>query len=478
MKNLICHLSGLLTLLIIFSVSIFGQNAPASIEGNWLGTLEFNGIKLRLALKVAKTADGKFTAKLDSIDQGANDLEIDTISQEDKAVHFEAKKYAMSYEGTLDDKGDAIAGTFKQGTVAQSLTFTRSAAAAKASRPQDPQKPYPYAEEEVVYENKKDAIKLAGTLTLPRTEGQHPAVILITGSGSQDRNETVAGHRPFLVLADYLTRKGIAVLRVDDRGIGGSDLGTLTATSENYAGDVLAGIEYLKSRREINPKQIGLIGHSEGGMIAPMVAVRSKDVAFIISMAGLGQTGEDVIYTQTELLQKAGGASPEITVQTIAALKNIYAILKTEPDNKRAAQLIRETLSKQSDAMSEQERKNFSPVKDVLESQIPMDLSAWFRFFIAYDPRPTLEKIKIPVLAINGEKDLQVAPKENLGLIAAALEKAGNKNYAIKSFPNLNHLFQNAGTGSVAEYDKIEETIAPQVLETIADWISKRTIVK
>ncbi len=476
MKNLIRHLTVAPIFLIVLSLTTFGQNAAnASIEGNWLSVVEVSGIKLRLALKVKKTADGSLAAKFDSIDQGATDLDIETITQQGNVVRFEAKKYGLDYEGKLNDKGDEIAGQLKQGAGLLPVVFKRATAIPKLSRPQDPNKPYPYDEEDVSYKNTKDNVKLAATLTLPRGAGKYPAVILITGSGTQDRNETIAGHRPFLVLADYLTRRGIAVLRVDDRGAGGSDVGSLTATSENFAGDVLAGIEYLKSRKEINPKQIGLIGHSEGGMIAPMVAVRSKDVAFIVSMAGLGQTGEDAIYTQTELLQKAGGTPPEVTQQTVVALKNIYTILKAEPDNKRAEQQIRETLVKQSNAMSEEQRKNFSPVKAVLEAQIPMNLSAWFRYFIAYNPRPTLEKVKIPVLAINGENDLQAAAKENLDLIAAALQTGGNKDYAIKSFPKLNHLFQTSKTGSLDEYGEIEETIAPEVLETISNWILKRT---
>ncbi len=221
-----------------------------------------------------------------------------------------------------------------------------------------------------------------------------------------------------------------------------------------------------------------LIGHSEGGIIAPMVAVRSKDVAYIILMAGTGQTGEDVLYTQSALIQKAGGVSPEVTRLNTIALKNIFAVMKAEPDNKRAEQRIREMLEKQMSGLSEEQRKTFAPIKTAAESQIQMSLSPWFRYFVTYDPRPTLEKVKIPVLAINGENDLQVSSKENLDLISAALKKSGNKDYAIKSFPKLNHLFQTSETGSPGEYGTIEETIAPQVLETIGDWVVKRTIVK
>jgi pimeloyl-ACP methyl ester carboxylesterase len=475
MKNLICYMTAALGLLSVLSISIPAQTT--ALEGNWLGTLEFNGVKLRQVLKISKAGDG-FTAKIASIDQSADDVGLDSITSQDNSVRFELKKYGMSYEGMLNEKGDEISGTFKQGPASLPLIFKRSTVAVKIGRLQDPQKPYSYKEEEVVYENKKDQVKLAGTLTLPRTSGQHPAVILITGSGSQDRNETILGHRPFLVLADYLTRRGIAVLRVDDRGVGGSSLGSLSATSENFAGDVIAGMEYLKTRKEINPRQIGLIGHSEGGIIAPMVAVRSKDVAFIVLMAGTGQTGEDVLYTQSALIQKAGGASTEVTSQNTVALKNIFAVMKAEPDNKRAEQQIRERLEKQMSELNEEQRKIFASIKATAESQMQMNLSPWFRYFVAYDPRLTLEKVKIPVLAINGENDLQVSSKENLKIIAAALKKSGNKDYTIKSFPKLNHLFQTSETGSPGEYGTIEETIAPQVLETIADWIVKRTIVK
>lgn len=475
MKNLINHFAKALILLVCLSLPVLGQNAASSsIEGNWLGTVDVSSIKMRLALKVSKSAEGSFAAKFDSVDQGVNNLDIDTITLQNKSVRFEAKQYGLSYEGTLNEKGDEIAGQIKQGAGTIPLVFKRIIEVPKLGRAQDPQKPYPYNEEEVSYENKKDKVKLAGTLTLPRTKGQHAAVILITGSGAQDRNETVAGHRPFLVLADYLTRRGIVVLRVDDRSIGGSDSGSRTDTSENYAEDVLAGIEYLKSRKEVDPKQIGLIGHSEGGMIAPMVAVRSKDLAFIVLMAGLGQTGEDVIYTQTRLMQKAEGASDNIMEQTVNTLKSINAILKDETDSKLAEARIREMLDKQKSEMNEEERKTFATVEATINAQIQMYVSAWFRYFIAYDPRPTLEKVKAPVLALNGENDLQVSAKENLTLIAAALKTGKNKDYTIKSFPKLNHLFQTSQTGVLSEYGTIEETIAPQVLEMISNWILAR----
>ena len=451
-------------------------NSPTqSPTGTWLGVLEAGGFKLRLVLKVTANADGKLAAKLDSLDQGANDLPIESITFEGGIVRFSAPNLGLSYEGKLNSENNEIVGELKQGPGTYPLTFKRTEKAPALGRPQDPQKPYPYSEEEVSYENKKDSVKLAGTLTLPTSKEPVPAVVLITGSGAQDRNETILGHRPFLVLADYLTRRGIAVLRVDDRGVGGSAAGSAKATSENYAEDVLAGVEFLKGRKEINAQQIGLIGHSEGGMIAPIAAMKSKDVAFIVMMAGLGQTGRDAILMQGDLLTQASGMSPETTKQIRKIYEQIFVILKAEPDGALAEKKIRDAVATHVAAMTETHKREFAPVQQTINAQMKMYLSDWFRYFLLFDPAPVLEKVQVPVLALVGEKDLQVPPKENLTLIEAALKKGGNKKYTILLLPGLNHLFQNAKTGLPGEYGTIEETISPSVLQTIGDWILKQT---
>ena len=470
------RLTNSITLLVvlIFFASLSTAQTEKSIEGNWLGTLEFSGLKMRIAFKVNRNGE-EYTAKFDSIDQAMKDLDVDSVILEGGLVKFVATKLGFTYEGKLNETGNEIAGNLKQGPAAFPLVLKRVSELPTIGRPQDPKKPYPYIEEEVSYRNEKDNVKLAGTLTLPSTSGTYPAVILITGSGGQDRNETIAGHRPFLVLSDALTRKGIAVLRVDDRGVGGSDLGAPTVTTENYATDVLAGVAYLKSRKEINPKQIGLIGHSEGGMIAPMVAARSEDVAFIVMLAGLGQTGADVLYMQTELLQKATGIPAAVSARSIALMKTIHQILRTQSDKKVAEQQIRDAISKSAAEVPEDQKTAFAPIKTTMETQVPMYISDWFRFFSSFDPQPTLKKVRVPVLALNGELDLQVPWKENLDLIAAALKAGGNKDYTVKSFPKLNHLFQTSQTGALSEYGKIEETMSPQVLETIAAWILEHT---
>ena len=450
------------------NVAAAGQN----LEGIWEGALDVGAMKLRLALKVTKAADGALAAKLDSLDQGAKDLPVDVISLNDGAVHFEMKRLMAVFDGTLNKEGSEIAGQFKQARASHPLSLKRVAKPTTLNRPQEPKPPYPYDEEEVSYENKRDGVRLAGTLTLPRGKASFPAVILITGSGPQNRNEELLGHKPFLVLADYLTRQGIAVLRVDDRGVGGSTGSIPNSTSENFAADVLAGIEFLKGRKGINQKQIGLIGHSEGGLIAPMVAAQSNDVAFIVLLAGPGLPGEEILYLQGAAILKASGASAEVLARQRASQEMIFAIVKQEKDNAVAEKKVREGFDKQMAGLSEAEKAQANQTPD---AQITAVLSPWFRYFLTYDPRPTLAKVKCPVLALNGVNDLQVPVAENLREIEAALKAAGNKDVTIVRLPKLNHLFQTSETGSPSEYGKIEETFAPVALKTVGDWILKHT---
>jgi len=442
--------------------------AAQNLEGTWEGALDVGAMKLRLALKVTKAADGAFAAKLDSLDQGANNLQVDAISLKDGAVHFEMKRLQVVFDGTLNKENSEIAGQFKQGEATYPLTLKRVAKPTTLNRPQEPKPPFPYDEEEVSYENKRDGVKLAGTLTLPRGKASSPSVILITGSGPQNRNEELLGHKPFLVLADYLTRRGVAVLRVDDRGVGGSTGAVPNSTSENFAADALAGIEFLKGHRGIDAKRIGLIGHSEGGLIAPLVASQSDDVAFIVLLAGPGLPGEDILLAQAALILKASGADPEALAKQRATQEMMFAVLKREKDNDTAEKKMREEFDKQTAGLSEDEKAR---AKQPLDAQIKMVLSPWFRYFLTYDPRPTLAKVKCPVLALNGENDLQVPGAENLREIEATLKAAGNKDVTVMRLPKLNHLFQTSETGLPAEYVKIEETFAPVALKTIGDWV-------
>ena len=451
-------------------LSVPSYCADNGIEGIWVGALKVSAVELRIVFKISKNEDDSLKAAMDSPDQGAENIPVNEVTFENGKLHIGSKVVRGTFDGTLQPDG-SIEGTWKQSGLSLPLVLKRTEEVPKLHRSQEPEKPYPYIEEEVFYENADAGIKLAGTLTMPRTGGPFPAVILISGSGAQDRNETIVGHRPFLVLADYLTRKGIAVLRVDDRGVGGSTGNTLEATSEDFAGDVLAGVKFLKARKEIDPKKIGLIGHSEGGIVAPMAAVKSSDVAFIVLLAGTGLDGKKILELQSDLFLKSIGAGRDVIDMKRSSNERIFEILKNEKDNSVAEKKIRPLMNDVYGKLNEQEKEAMDASEAVIDLQLKMIVSPWFRFFLEYDPKPTLMKVKCPVLAMCGELDLQVPPKENLTAIEEALKAAGNTNYTIEELPGHNHLFQRAKTGAISEYAKIEETISPVALETISQWI-------
>jgi pimeloyl-ACP methyl ester carboxylesterase len=452
-------------------ISVASAQATSGVEGNWRGALDVGAFKLRLVLKISKSADGKLAATMDSLDQNAKDLVVDTITFQDGALNFEMKALSATYAGTVSKDGSQLIGKFTQGGAVFPLDFTRvtDVSQMELNRPQTPKKPYPYKEEEVSYENKQDQVKLAATLTVPAGDGPFPAVVLITGSGSQDRNESLLSHQPFLVLADYLTRRGIAVLRADDRGVGGTSKGGPNDTTENYGTDALAGVEFLKTRKEINAKQIGLIGHSEGGMAAPMAAAKSSDVAFIVLMAGPGIPGGELLSKQIRLI--AAAECEKEVERAVADARQLMATVVEEKDGAVARQKLHEAAVKR----TEEAKKKIDTQLANADAQSAAWATPWFRYFISYDPRPTLMKVRVPVLAINGEKDLQVPAKEDLEGIEEALKAAGNKDYKIVLLPNLNHLFQPTKTGAPSEYAEIEETLAPILLQTIGDWIAAHT---
>jgi pimeloyl-ACP methyl ester carboxylesterase len=446
------------------------------IEGIWEGVLKPPGIELRIVVKISKGEDGQLEATMDSPDQGAKDIGIDTIALEKNQLKFEVKIVNGHYEGTVNADFSEIDGKWTQGGISLPLLLKPvDKEPEELKRPQEPQKPYPYEEEEVTYENKQAGIKLAGTLTYPSDGGPFPAVVLITGSGAQDRNETVMGHRPFLVISDYLTRRGIAVLRVDDRGVGGSTGNVIEATSLDFAGDVLTGVEFLKKHGKVNPKKIGLIGHSEGGVIAPMVAAQSGDVSFIVLLAGTGLTGEDILYLQGALISRANGVSEEKIKKQQEQQGRVFAIIKEGGTKDQIEAKLRKYYAEEIAKLSEEEKKQEELSEVQMQAQLKQVLSPWFRYFLSYDPKVTLEKVTCPVLALVGEKDLQVPPKQNLQAIEDALKKGGNQNFTVKELPGLNHLFQRAKTGSPGEYTKIEETFSEDALKIIGDWILEQT---
>jgi len=459
-----------IAIFIVIGVSIAEPvQTDGDIVGNWIGTLKIPSVELRVVFRITKTEDGSFKAFTDSPDQQVFGIPVDEVVFENSNIRLEVKSAGGAYEGKLIDN-TTIEGFLKQGGESMPLTLKKvDKVPSPPNRPQTPKKPYPYNEEEVTYESKPAGVTLAGTLTLPRSNGPFPVVLLITGSGPQDRDETALSHKPFLVLSDYLTRQGIAVLRVDDRGVGKSTGDFSQANTEDFAGDVLAGVEYLKSRKEIDPKNIGLIGHSQGAEIASMVAAQSQDVAFIVLMAGLGISSYDNLVLQDFLSAKQAGASDEETEWVRNWVKRFYAIPLEEKDDAVAKQKLLDLYA----GIKEEDKHSAKWM-----GGITLNPDFAVRYRLSYDPPPSLKKVQCPVLAINGERDVQVPPKENLHGIEEALKASENQHYTIKELPNLNHLFQTVQPGGETDYGKIEETMSPVALKIISDWVSEQTIGK
>ncbi len=443
----------ILLVLILTSLSIYGQE----IVGKWNGLLKIQGAELRLIFNIEKS--GKtYVSTMDSPDQGAKGLPVKKTTYKNSILKIEMPDFGIKYEGKMTHNG-IIDGIFKQAGLEIPLKLSKKEVVIK--RPQEPIKPYPYYCEEITFKNKKANIKLAGTLTLPKKKGKFPAVILISGSGAQNRNEELANHKPFLVLSDYLTKKGIAVLRFDDRGVAESTGSFNTATTFNFASDVESAIKYLKTRKEIDKNKIGLIGHSEGGTIACIIASRNKDVDFIVSMAGSMLRGDKLLLLQKSKIEKEMGINQTAINQRQVILKKAYKMIL---DKKLSQAVLKNKLYTYFKAQYDKR------MGEALTKQLS---SIWMITFVRLDPTKYISKINCPMLALNGKKDLQVPTTENLNALKANFKN--KKKLTIKEFDNLNHLFQECTTGLPTEYGTIKQTISPKVLDCIASWILKQT---
>jgi pimeloyl-ACP methyl ester carboxylesterase len=456
-------------IIILFSLLTTSTLQAQDIIGPWYGILEVRGTQLRVVFHINKTENG-YNSTMDSPDQGAKGIPVTSTTFKSPILKLEIKNLKVEYEGELKEKN--ITGTFTQAGKVFPMDLSREPVKKKiVVRPQEPVKPYPYHTEEVKFKNKKDNIVLAGTLSIPMDKNNCPVVVLISGSGPQNRDEELMGHKPFLVLSDHLTKNGIAVLRFDDRGIGKSKGDFKTATTVNFASDVEAAVEYLKTRKEIDKNKIGLIGHSEGGMIAPMVAAKSADINFIVLLAGTGIPGDEILLLQSEMIGKAAGMDGAALQKSIAVNKGAFDIVKKSAK----PETIKVELTNYLKTALKDNPKSGKPANmsedDFIKLQVEPFLSPWMQYFIKYDPATNLEKVKCPVLALNGEKDMQVPSKVNLEAIKTSLEKGGNKNVTTKELPGLNHLFQECETGAPAEYDKIEQTFSPIALSEVSTWI-------
>lgn len=485
---------GLLALILISIHSSAQGDERDKLVGHWLGTLNVQGTKLRMAFDVEKKGGG-FQATVDSLDQGVKGLGVENLKCQKGQVTFTMNRIFARYEGTLQASGALIRGRWIQRGQSFPLHFKKQKEKARIRRPQQPKKPYPYRSLEVAFSHKpgqgvarsflprgtkdqSDRVTISGTLTVPKGKGPFPAVVLVSGSGPNDRDETLMGHKPFLVLSDYLTRRGIAVLRYDDRGVFQSTGNHQAATSRDFADDAVAAIHFLKTRKELNPKRLGIIGHSEGGMIAPMAAVDCEDVSFIVLLAGPGVNGIEVLKLQGQLLAKAEGANPQLLKHNKKQNERLYEVagdkaLSLAEKRDRLVKIMSEGFKR----LPKEVQRSYPNPERTMRMQAARLVSPWFQFFFTYEPGEVLKKVKCSVLALNGEKDLQVDAGQNLPPIMKALEAGGNNDYSIVKLPRLNHLFQTSKTGAMSEYSVIEETFAPVALKMIADWIEARALI-
>jgi uncharacterized protein len=436
---------------------------PSDIDGAWSGTIDAGAMKLRVVFHITNTANG-LKATLDSIDQGANGIPVASVTRKEASIRFDVAAAHGTFDAKISADGERIEGTWSQGGNAIPLVLRRvkNAAELERRRPQEPKAPLPYGTRDVHYDNKESGFTLAATLTIPQGPGPFPAVLLISGSGKHDRDEALLGHKPFLILADQLTRRGIVVLRADKRGVGQSGGNYATATTMDFASDAVAGLAYLKTVPLVDAHRIGLLGHSEGGVIAPIVAAaHPADVAFIVLLAGSGVPGDQIIVAQTRLIAAANGASADQAKAAAEQERELLDVVKKAGSDSDIEAELRTML------------KGKVPDSQI-DSALAQVMSPWFRTFISFDPATALRKVKCPTLAIGGSKDLQVPAHENLAAIKSALEAGGNKSVETVEYPGLNHLFQHAKSGSPGEYAEIEETMSPEVTEKVGSWILQR----
>lgn len=439
------------------------------ITGSWLGPLRVGPQTLRLVLDVERAGDG-YTAVLDSIDQGSK-LPVETIELTEGSLRFQVPRVGGAYEGTVSSDGSEITGTWSQGGMSLPLTFYRQTERYELKRPQEPRPPFPYEATDVRFQGGDQEVTLAGTILIPDGEGPFPAVVFATGSGAQDRDESLMGHKPFLVIADHLARNGIASLRYDDRGFGESTGDHLGSTVDDFAADLAAALAFFARHDQVDAAALGILGHSEGGLSALKVAAADTDSAdFIVMLAGPGEKLSALLERQSRALMTLNGVEPELLDRAMESFQRDIALVADESLSRRElVETLRAIALEEMEKFTEEERAILGFNETVLETNLVQTSTPWFRSLMREDPAEYLEEIEVPVLALFGEKDFQVDPVINSRLMKEGLET--NPHAEIEILQNLNHLFQTAESGAIGEYAEIEETIAPEVLERITEWI-------
>jgi pimeloyl-ACP methyl ester carboxylesterase len=458
-------------LLFLIAATAYSQE---TLDGKWEGKIVIMGTELEMAVNF-KTDPDSIRGTIDIITQGAKDLPLIHISHSAPKVYFElpAGQTLAVFDGSMN--ADSISGRFTQAGAEGTFVLRKA-----TGKPEEVKKELPYREEEVTFTN--GANSFAGTLTIPFGEGKFPAIVMITGSGAQDRNETIVGFKIFGVIADHFTRNGIAVLRYDDRGIGGSKgKGVDSSTTEDFAYDVIEAVEYLKTRNDIDAGKIGLCGHSEGGIVAPLAASKYDGIDFIILIAGTGVPGKEILLEQSKLIMEANKTPKEDIESALNTQKKVYDALGSDSAESKIYAIVKEQIADEYDKLPKDSMKTISKdgyIEKNLETakvQLRSVLSPWFKFFVSYDPSRSLEKVKCPVLMLFGEKDLQVPPAQNKAPMEQALTLGGNTKFKTVVFPDANHLFQRAETGSPTEYAKLPKEFVPGFLETMSEWITQMT---
>jgi pimeloyl-ACP methyl ester carboxylesterase len=456
------------TLFFIIGYFCFSTLVGQEINGSWLGELDIPGTKLPVVFNL-KQSGNELVATMDSPMQGVKDIPVTKATFEKNELTLTSSEMQFQYKGVFKD--GKFEGKFTQGQMSLPLILNRkNDGESVLKRPQTPKEPFNYIIEEVSFENLKDKNTLAGTLTMPNNKKEFPIVILISGSGQQNRDSEIFGHKSFWVIADDFAKKGIGVLRLDDRGIGGSTGFSEEVTTQDFASDISAAVDFLANK---GYKNIGLVGHSEGGIIAPMVATANKKVKFIVSMAGLGIPSDEMLLLQTNAIAKLNGASDE-ELQSVGEMnRKIYTAIKKFDGNELKTEVGKIFLEEMKKS-PESQQPSETELQAVIKEETSKIVIPWLVYFIKINPDAYWSKLKIPVLALNGTLDIQVFSKENLNGIKSSLEKAKNNQFEVVEFPNLNHLFQEAKIGSVEEYGQLEQTISPAVLNKMSTWILKR----
>ncbi len=462
--------TNLITICLFFiTLTVLSQN----ITGIWNGAIEVDkDKKINFIFNIQKN-EKTYQTTIDIPTQRVNGINAIKTSFKGDSLIIDLSNVGMKYSGQLNADHTSINGKMVEGLNSFTLNLSRNSVSEtpQANRPQEPLKPYPYIEEIVSFVNKDANLTLVGTFTHPKVVGKHPVAILISGSGPQDRDETISQHKPFLVLADYLTKQGIAVLRYDDRGFGESTGNHSDATTYDFALDVLSAIDYLKTRNDIDTNKIGLIGHSEGGIIAPLVANKSNDVAFIVSLAGTGISGTELSVIQSKTMR------PFPVPDEVAYEKAIREAIEITKQDKEVSE-IKPQLNEHYFTTIAPILKNVgipeTKVDEIIAGLVDMRTTKWVRYFYDYNPADEYKKVGCPVLSLNGSLDTQVEAKINQDGLRDALTEGISQDFKIIELEGLNHLFQTAKTGKMDEYSEIEETFSPKALKIISDWILER----